>query len=413
MPRFRLPAPERRHRGDLLVAAVLVVLLAGVAILYFAQSPASNTESVTAAAPVDPPPPAGAVPAGFTELWRAPSPATPAPIAAGGGVVVAGDSTVSGRDARTGRERWSYTRDLPLCTVASAFGRVLADYREDEYCSELSALDPRNGARGPTRTLDARPGTRLVGDGPLLATGQDYLETMRSDLVRTTEYGTVRALEEPGDQPRTGCTYSSFGAGGGRVAVTEDCPSDTSQRLTVLRPDAAKGDQPAADFSTELGVRGAQVIAVATDRVAVLLPGEPRLLLLDRAGKRVGEVPLAVGSPVFTPSDGVARVTRDDGDLYWWTGAATVALDSETLEPRWTLPGTLGPGVPYAGRLLVPVPGGLADADPGTGVSRGTVPVDRAGWDGPVQVAAQGSVLVELRGQDVVALGPRTPAGSS
>ncbi|MBW0101718.1 PQQ-binding-like beta-propeller repeat protein [Pseudonocardia sp. KRD291] len=407
MPRFRLPAPERRHRGDLLVAAVLVVLLAGVAILYGVQSPAANTGSVTATAPPDPPPPAAAVPTGFTELWRAPSPATPVPVAAGDGVVVAGDSTVSGRDARTGQQRWSYTRDLPLCTVGSAFGRVLAAYRNDEYCSELSALAPDSGARGPARTLDVRPGTRLVGDGPLLATGQDYLETMRSDLVRTTEYGTVRALEEPGDQPRTGCTYSSFGTGGGRVAVTEDCPSDTSQRLTVLRPDAAKGDQPAADSSAELGVRGAQVVAVAADRVAVLLPGEPRLLLVDRAGARVGEFPLAVGPPVFTPTDGVARVTRGEGDLYWWTGSATVALDRDTLEPRWTLRGTLGPGVPYAGRLLVPQPGGLADVDPATGVSRARVPVDRAGWTGPVQTAAQGSVLVELRGQDVVALGPR------
>lgn len=407
MPRSRLPAPERRHRGDLLVAAVLVVLLVGAAVLYGAHSPAANTESVTATSPADPPPPARAVPAGFTELWRAPSPATPTPIAAGDGVVVAGGSTVSGRDARTGRERWSYTRDLPLCTVASAFGRVLADFRNDRYCSELTALDPGTGARGPARTLDVRPGTRLTGDGPLLATGQDYLETMRSDLVRTTEYGNVRALEEPGDQPRTGCTYSSFASGGGRVAVAEDCPSDTSQRLTALRPEAAKGDRPVPDSSTELGVRGAQVIAVTADRVAVLLPGEPRLLLLDRTGNRIGEFPLALGSPVVTPADGVARVSGDDDTLYWWSGATTVALDRGTLEPAWTLPGTLGPGVPYAGRLLVPVPGGLADVDPATGVSRARVPVDRAGWTGPVQVAAQGSVLVELRGQDLVALGPR------
>lgn len=406
MLRSRLPAPERRHRGDLLVAAVLVVLLAGAAVLYGAGSPAANTESVTAVTPADPPPPAAGVPAGFTELWRAPSPATPVPLTPGGGVVVAGGSTVSGRDSRTGQERWSYTRDLPLCTVAAAFGRVLAAYRNDEYCSELSALNPDSGARGPASTLDVRPGTRLIGEGPLLATGQDYLETMRSDLVRTTEYGNVRALEEPADQPRTGCTYSSFAAGGGRVAVTEDCPADTSQRLTVLRPDAAKGDQPASDSSAELGVRGAQVVAVAADRVAVLLPGEPRLLLVDRAGRRVGEFPLSVGRGVLAPTDGVARVGRDEERLYWWTGGATVALDRATLAPLWTLPDTLGPGVRYAGRLLVPVSGGLADVDPATGRSRATVPVDRAGWSGPVHTAAQGSVLVELRGPDVVALGP-------
>lgn len=406
MPLLRLPPPERRHRGDRLVAAVLVALLAGVALLYAAQSPAAGTESVTASSPSTPPPAPAAVPATFTELWRAPSPATPTPLTPGGGVVVAGGSTVSGRDARTGQQRWSYTRDLPLCTVAFAYDKVLADFRNDEYCSELSALDPGTGARGPARTLDVRPGTRLIGDGPVLATGRDYLETMRSDLVRTTQYGNVRALEEPGDQPRTGCTYSSFAAGDDRVAVAEDCPSDASQRLTVLRPAASKDDKPATDSSAELGVRGAQIVAVTGDRTAVLRPGDTRLLLLDRSGKRAGEVPVAAGPTVLAPADGVARVSRTPAGITWWTGSATIDLDRSTLVPRWTLPDTLGPAVPYAGRLLVPVPGGLADLDPDSGRPRGTVPVDRGDYRGPVQVAAQGSVLVEQRGQDVVALGP-------
>ncbi|MDQ4115906.1 MAG: PQQ-binding-like beta-propeller repeat protein, partial [Actinomycetota bacterium] len=356
--------------------------------------------------PPAPPPPATAVPSSFTELWRAPSAATPVPVAAGEGAVVADGSTVSGRDARTGAERWSYTRELPLCTVASAFGRVIAGYRNDEYCSELSSLNATTGERGPARTLDARPGVRLIGDGPVVATGHDYLEAMRSDLVRTVEYGTVRALEEPDDQPRTGCSFSSFSVAPARAGVLERCPGDVADRLTVLRPDATKGDRPTPDFSVLLGTSGARLIALSGERAAVLTPGSPRLLLLDRAGARVGDVPLSVGPSVQEPQDGVARTTRGGAALYWWTGAATVALDPTTLAPLWTLPNTLGPGVEYGGRLLVPVRAGLADVDPRTGAAARTVPVDRAGYVGPLQVAAQGEVLLEQRGRDLVALGP-------
>jgi hypothetical protein len=52
------------------------------------------------------------------------------------------------------------------------------------------------------------------------------------------------------------------------------------------------------------------------------------------------------------------------------------------------------------------VPGGLADVDPDTGAVARTVPVDRGAWTGPVQVAAQGGLLVELRGDEIVVLGP-------
>lgn len=389
-----------------MVAAVLVLLLGGAALLYGLQSPAANTGSVTAPADPTPPPPAGAVPAGFTELWRAPSPATPVPLVPGNGVVVAEGSRVSGRDAGTGAERWSYTRDLPLCTTGVADGRVLALYRNDQYCSELTTLGSDTGERGPTRTLDARPGTRLIGQDPVLATGEDYVETFRSDLVRTAEYGTVRAPEEAGDQPRTGCTFTSFAAARDRAGVLERCPGEATERLSVLRPSGSEGDRPAFDSSAEIGTEGAQLIAVSAERSAVLLPGVPRLALFDRAGRKLGEFPVEAGAQIGVPADGVARTSSDEGTRYWWTGGATVALDSTTLEPRWSVPGSSGPGTRYGDRLLVPVPGGLADVDPRTGAQARTVPVDRGGWTGPVQVRAQGELLVELRGDEIVVLGP-------
>ena len=99
--------------------------------------------------------------------------------------------------------------------------------------------------------------------------------------------------------------------------------------------------------------------------------------------------------------------------LLWWTGSATVALDSGDLRPRWTVPGALGAGAAWPGSApaavaLVPVPEGLAVLDAATGAPRGpTIPVARGLPAGtPVAVAATGTTVVELRGTTVVALRP-------
>jgi hypothetical protein len=102
----------------------------------------------------------------------------------------------------------------------------------------------------------------------------------------------------------------------------------------------------------------------------------------------------------------VAATTSDDRRIYWWTGSATVALDRADLQPVWTLPDTRGPGVRYGDAVLVPVPDGLAVVDPFTGTVTRTIAVDRGGWTGPVQPAVAGSVLLEQRGPDLVALRP-------
>jgi hypothetical protein len=106
------------------------------------------------------------------------------------------------------------------------------------------------------------------------------------------------------------------------------------------------------------------------------------------------------------PADGVARVTADDDRVYWWTGSRTVALDGLGLTPLWTLPDTLGPGVDYAGRLLVPVPDGLAVLDPATGDVERDLPVARDDPRAPVMPAVLGETLVEQRGTETVALTP-------
>ena len=109
------------------------------------------------------------------------------------------------------------------------------------------------------------------------------------------------------------------------------------------------------------------------------------------------------------PPGGVAAVedlVDGVGQVSWWTGSETVALNGTDLAPVWTLTGTLGPAVAYGGNLLVPVPAGLAEVDPLRGTVMRTLPVERVDRTAPVRLATDGEVLLEQRGADVVALVP-------
>lgn len=396
---------------------MLALLLVGGATVLWRVSAVAATTSDVSTAPVTAPPPVGGVPAGFAPVWRAPSADTPAPVVAGPAAVTANGTTVIGRDAVTGTESWSYARERPLCTVGGAFpdadggpGRILALYEGTTgYCSELTALRPDTGARAAARNPDARPGSRLLADGTFaVATGADYLEVVRSDLVKTLEYGAVTTPAQVGRQPRTGCTYGSTTLAIGRLGVIERCPGDPTDRLTVLAPDPADAEKPEEEFSVALPAAGATLVALSADRVAVALPDPPRLLLLDRAGGQVELIPLDVPAADLAadPPGGVPAVGSHPDGVYWWTGSRTVALDARDLSPLWTVDGTLGPALPYGGGLLVPVPAGLLAVDAVTGAAVRTLPVSRVDTAAPVSLAAAGEVLLEQRGPEVVALRP-------
>ncbi len=400
------------------MVAVLAVLLLGAATALWQTSAVTDTTAEPSATPIVAPPAATGVPDTFTEVWRAPSAATAGPVVAGPAVVTADGSTVVGRDAVTGAVSWSYARDLALCTVGSGFpgadsgmGRVLALYAgESGYCNELTALQPDTGARVAARNPDVRPGTRLLGAGTfVVATGTDYLEVLRSDLVKTLEYGAVATPVQVGRQPRTGCRYGSTALVDGRLGVLERCPDEATDRLTVLVPDGSDGaETPQEEFSVPLPATGATLVTLSADRAAVALPNPPRLQLLDGTGHQVGMVSLDVPDADLAadPPGGVAAVEHDPERVYWWTGSRTLALDATDLTPRWTLEGTLGPALAYGGSLLVPVPAGLAEIDPARGTVVRTLSVTRADPAAPVRLAAAGEVLLEQRGDEVVALRP-------
>jgi hypothetical protein len=139
----------------------------------------------------------------------------------------------------------------------------------------------------------------------------------------------------------------------------------------------------------------------------VALPDPARLIVLDEQGQVVAEHPLAVPEADLrgNPPGGMVEVTKTPTEVYWFTGSATVALDTAELRPRWIRPASLGAGSEVASRrLLLPVPGALAVLDTATGQQLGALPVDRGGYHGPIGTASSGDVVLEQRGDTLVAL---------
>lgn len=406
--------PERRTRADLVAVAVLVVgtLVAWSLLWHFGDARATVSEPASGA-PTQLTSPA-ALPPSFAEVWRAASAATPVPLVAGnpGSTVVTADGReVIGRDPLTGAQRWRYARDIDLCTATAAWGNALTAWSKDpHYCSEVTSINGDTGRRANQRNGDAERDTRVLFDGVhATAIGQRYLETWRSDLVRTTQYGKVPAPVNPGKQPRKGCTYVSVGVAANEIGIVERCPRDGSvpdgDRLTVLKANPKEAEQPEPVYSVPLGIPAAEVVAVSAQRTAVLLAGPNRLAVYDEHGSQVAVYEVDVRLPT---ADGttplVADTTVTAGAVYWFTGDSTIALDPSDFHPLWTVDGTLGSGTIMAGRLLLPTPNELAVLDATTGARIGATPVDRGGYNGPVRMATIGSVVLEQRGPLLVAL---------
>jgi putative pyrroloquinoline-quinone binding quinoprotein len=409
-PRER-PSPWNRPRDRVIAALILVVAVAGGVLIWSGSESRATVSQTTEPGPPLPAAPA-AVPGSLTELWQAPSGAAPVPVAAGNSVVTASGGEVLGRDPLTGAVRWRYSRDLQLCTMAPAWGEALAVYQKDGVdnetgCSEVVALNADTGHRTAQRTGSAQLGTRLVTDGTYVtAYGRTLLNTWRDDLVETAEYGQVPALVNPGKQPRTGCTYGTVAAASSRVGVVERCPGDPGDRLTVFEASPNSFDQPQVFYSEILPGYSAKLVALSGDYAAVAMPNQHLLVIYGPSGDQVAAYPLDLPAQDLAndPPGGVMDTAVTASHVYWYTGSRLVALARSDLTPQWTLGSALGPGVVFDHQLVVPIQGGLAVLNEADGSTIRTIAVDRHGYTGPVRLASIGPVLLEQRGNTLVAL---------
>ncbi|PWW65331.1 Rv3212 family protein [Actinokineospora spheciospongiae] len=402
------------RRRDLVAASLLVVALLTAATLLWRDSDFRATTSTTADTPATTPPAPRSVPATLTEVWRADSPATRTPTTAGPSVITGQAGDVHGRDPLTGAIRWTYHRDLPLCTVGTAWTRAVAVHRTDGGalpesdprhrggCSEVSSLDGATGTLEATRNSDAEPDTHLLAGGAhLTTTGTHLLTTWHSNLVKSLEYGLVPTPVNPDRQPRPGCTHRSTLASANSIAVIERCAEEPADRLTVLKAVPEDADEPEVITSRLLPTDRATLVAMTDHATAIALPDPDRIAVYDEQGIEDHSHPLPLGA---IPQPPTPLTTTAIGAFHWFTGTDTIALSTADLHPLWTTRNTLGPAATLAGHALVPVPEGLAVIDQSTGERVNTIPVDRSGYKGPVTITSIGPVVLEQRGPTLVAL---------
>lgn len=404
-------SPWNRPRDRIIaVAMALVAVAAAVVVWANGESRATISETAEPGPPLPDAP--VAVPPSLTELWQAPSGATRIPIAQGRTVVTASGGEIDGRDPLTGQVRWRYSRDIPLCTATKAWSRAVALYREDGVngesgCGEAIGLDADTGHREAQRTGNAPLGTGLLFDGSYLtAFGPTLLNTWRDDLVETVEYGKVPALVNPDKQPRVNCTYGSIAAASGRIGVVERCPGDPGDRITVYRSSPKESDEPQVSFSEILPGHRGRMVAMSGDYTAIAMPEGKQLVLYDGDGSEISAYPIDLpdGDLANDPAGGVPATSSTSEGIYWFTGSKLMALNRDSLAPKWTLSTALGPGVLFDHQFVVPIPGGLAVLNENDGSTIRTIGVDRHGYTGPVRLSTVGPVLLEQRGDTVTAL---------
>jgi hypothetical protein len=400
--------PERRTRADLVAAAAIAIAVAVVAALIWWTSDARATFSRPAAEPVKTLPQAMVVPAALRELWTVPSPKTTMPVLAGGSVVTGDGHQVDGRDPASGTVLWSYARDLDLCGVTSVYNYAVAVYPDSRGCGQVSTIDGQTGMRGPSRTAYADRQVALSSDGTaVLSAGASRLELWRSDMVRMISHGALDAKIKPGVPGPVLCRLRSAAASATAVSVLEACPDQADLRLTMLRP-AKEEDTPDLKYVPLPGVKddsGARVVAVSDTTTAVYVPTpRPSLMIVDETGSTTANLPLP------KPVSPQAAATRPGNLVTWWTGDAVMVFSASGLQYRYTVgpAGThvpVGPATMMAGRLLIPVSGGVGVYDPTTGVNERFIPVQRAASTSAVVPGVAGSVLLEQRGPTLAALG--------
>lgn len=406
--------PERRTKADLLAAAIIAVVITVAAALIWWVSDARQTSSRPATVPIPNPTPAGEAPVALTQLWSAPSPATRQPVLVGGTVVTGAGHEVTGRDPQTGEPLWSYARDTELCGVSWVYRYAVGVYPDRRGCGQVSTVDASTGQRGPARSSYADKQVSLSSDGTtVLSAGRTRLELWRSDLVRTLSYGEIDARVKPSARGvGAGCTLTSAAASSAAVSVLEACPGRSDLRLTLLRPSKDE-DEPELREVPLPGVAvdsGARVLAVADTDTAVYLPApQPRVEVIDETGTMVASTPLPKPPAAAALAAGPA-VSRPGDVITWWTGEAVLVFDTANLTYRYTVGPTgatipLGPATLMAGRLLIPVTGGVGIYDLATGDYQRTIPVSRPPGPGPVIPKVLGTTVLEQRGDTVAALG--------
>jgi PQQ-like domain len=310
--------------------------------------------------------------------WSAPSSPAGEITADGSVVVVAQPNALSGRDARTGTQRWSYRRDnATLCGWTVRDRVVVAAFKERHGCREVVGLDVGTGARRWYRSAELGDTTAVnSAEGVVIFRGTDRL------LAVDTGTGLNRWFVT-----RAGCTYGPLSVTNLGAVTTLTC----GNVVKVVNHDAyADTEHWASD-------------ATSTDAVAVGV-GNPTAVLGTVGGKPTlttyderGQIRSTLTDPrlAFT---GTPSGTSIDGQTLVWTGTAVVGVDTLAHTLRWSQP-ALGPPRANGNGILLSEPTGYVLRSLSAGAALQASTTSRTGAD--TSLTRVGALVVDA-GTDTV-----------
>jgi hypothetical protein len=320
----------------------------------------------------------------------------------GGTVITYSTHAVVGRDALTGKVRWSYTRtDRTTCTAAQIGGVTIAVFRLHGNCDELTAMDSGTGERHWTRTLD-KDGHPVNGT-PQFAAGQDtFMVTTPQVIYAISPDGTSGAGNGGLDRwvfSQPGCTINSAVLGSAGALISQNCanPNCGTQKFCGAGPqlllrDPVTGED--TDSSKNKGnpdqiiwnLIGNTSVPVSADGVvSAVAKGGSKLTTFsataDDHGKVLARLPLsapASGTAVQATATANAELVRLDGTTYLINDAGTSVLWHAATD---ALPTVASGGTLPSPEIVVPTASGIAVLDSQTGKAAKTfaVPTPPAG----------------------------------
>jgi len=385
-----------------------------------------------------------------------------------GTVVTADRHSVVGHDARTGATVWSYSRsNVDLCgiatgdtvpaddlTTAPGLHGIVTLFAKNGWCSQVTTLDPNTGARVYQRTSPNQLGGQMIFGSPYAGwVGKDYLELWRWDLVVTIRYGN-QPNPVNSDGSHTGCTFSDAAVTDLQLATIEHCtdhPDTATLVLTWPTPSDApdKGTQgwdanhspPKTTIDTHSP--DAVIVGITPDRAAVLVSEPaPALVVYDSSGTELSRTPVDISAAeiVQTAAAGITPSVVYQTRRYTLVGHHLLSMSAETVsvtvtpspttapptgeaapttssgaaKPQttseqnpvldWIAPDATGLPTRIGTSMLIPTVDGLQARAVADGSVTTTIPVDRGGYTGRVDVTAIGDEIVEVRGDTVVGL---------
>jgi outer membrane protein assembly factor BamB len=383
-----------------IVGVVVAALIAGVAVAWSRGEAAHASlhmfASPPSSLPVQSPSPT------LQPAWRTSDHLAIGTPQSGGTVITYSTHTVGGRDARTGRPTWTYTRtDRTVCTAAQANKTTIAVYRLHGNCDEVSAFDSETGRRRWTRTLD-KDGKPI--DGTPHFQVLPYTFMVSSDTVvyaidpvsgfdRWTYYrygcritgavlGSAGALIAQNCAPYAKCKGLKFCAHGPQLLLRDgsagngDDSDPNRDKIKWLRR-----DDHSAPVSADTVISAVRPDGTTLDLLAEK-NGTPQQQVTVGAGAAPDTLAVAVGAAELVFRSGKIYAVRSGTAVPAWTidaaGPATVATASSTqvvtlAGARITVPLADGVGVVdgndgrLSHRFAVPAPRPAAVYALGTG----------------------------------------------